>query len=668
MFIGLALILPVPFAVGALLPGAYTWGFSQWAVLPKFLWISVLLLYWLTTLYLLSARSRLYLTNAADTAKARTLSPVLWIVILAVGGVLFFVFRSRAYFYGDGYQILGWSHQRVFSPLIGSELHEPLSTILYRTATALLSPLFAGESELPCAIASVIGGTIALAGLLRFCWLAAEDLKVRLFILFTALTSACTLLLFGWVEHYTWSLAALLWTIAFTAQYFQTHKRLWLPVLTGMVAAAFHLLLAPIPLLVLVIAFPRKRRLPHTSLWLNMLIVASSIVAALVVTEVAPMISIVPLLPSKINPYWALSLEHLRDIFNLVLLVAPLGSVFVLLLFTRKKDLFQSELVQFLGSLTLTIFLISFWIDPVLGAPRDWDVLSMFGLPLSLLGALAIDAKLKHGISVHSLVPVVFLAAILIAPNVYEKHNENIALARLDGLIWQDPHYQVGYQKAFRCISWGTCLEEHTDRPDMAEKYFRRRMEADSSCDICWFNLGEISVKRGDLDSAVVRLGTALRMSPTTPVYLALYAKALQDAKQEDKLRPLLPQLAGLETTNLKALTAVAVVLGNKGDLTASLRASRLAFRISPWDYVVNENLGLVFSRLGPPDSAIYYLNRCIPKEPNTRREQLLGLLLLEQLKGGHGEDAQSTLAEFALQFPKSASLERLKALVNRPR
>lgn len=153
-------------------------------------------------------------------------------------------------------------------------------------------------------------------------------------------------------------------------------------------------------------------------------------------------------------------------------------------------------------------------------------------------------------------------------------------------------------------------------------------------------------------------------MSPSTPVYLALYATALQNLKQGDKLKPLLPRLAALETDNAKALSSAAVVLGNEGDLKNCLRLLRMAFRSLPWDMVVNEDLGVVFTKLGPPDSAIYYLGRCIPKEPEARREQLLAALIQEQMKGAHPEEAQNSLAEFMRQFPSSKNIARLKSLV----
>ena len=537
------------------------------------------------------------------------------------------------------------------------------------------------DPSVACSVVSCVGGVVGFWGLWRLCRVLSKngDFSHSIALMAAGLAGGCTVLFFGHLELYTWPLACLLWLLAAAIDHVNGKASAVVVWAWSVVTLAMEMMFFPTILVIVLMLIARKKRFKDQDKTfafglsfgkVTLGLVCCSFAAGLFFTLVPGVGSFAPICPNTRIPYSVLSGGHLIDLFNLCFLVAPLLPTVLCLYFVCRKNPATAALERgekLLSVSVLSLFLVTFWIDTELGALRDWDLLSFFGFPASVLSAILIirtcprrqTRGILTGLSICS-------ALVIVAPHVAERTKLEKVVARLDPMVWTDVHYQQDYQKAYRGIPWAVGVMTRANRADLAEKYFRRGLQADSTCDLCWFNLGELFMERGDLDSAVVRLGAAVRISPDTPVYLATYAWTLQRLKQRDKLEPLLPQLAALETDNSEALSAAAVVLGNEGKLSSALRLLRAERQLQPWDFTVLENLGMVFAGLGPPDSAIYYLQKCIPREPEARREQLFGVLVQEQIKGQHLEEAQASLTEFRREFPNDTTISQLQSYLDR--
>ena len=165
------------------------------------------------------------------------------------------------------------------------------------------------------------------------------------------------------------------------------------------------------------------------------------------------------------------------------------------------------------------------WLDPELGAPRDWDLLSYFGIPGSLLAALLITRSGGNSkvLAIQSMVCCV----LILSPQIYEKTHLPVALSRLDGLLWSDPHYATSYRGGKVAIQWGALLHE-ANRDDLALKYFRRCMQGGAFKDVAWYNLGAIYLQAGKGDSAEASMRNAYSLRPSNNEYRMGLITALQ--------------------------------------------------------------------------------------------------------------------------------------------
>jgi hypothetical protein len=657
-------LLPIFLALGAELQGRSTFGVSQWEALPTWLWIAFAATYYVVVA--VSFRIRNSFTALTETSRSLSVTTS-WLLggLVAVGlGLLFFLARSKSYFYGDGYIVIATAQKPLFSGISGDEVVKVLTILLSRTAATFFRPFTPGHPETAIAVLNSVGGVVAIAGLIRLGGTLSDSRAKRIFLISSSLTSACILLCFGWIEHYTWSMAALFWSLLFSIQYLKTEDRLWRPVLAWCITAGFELELLPLLFLLLAIVYLRRRGQLPSLLTLNLIVLSSSVLLAAIFNFVLPTVAIVPIYPRQANPYWVLSVAHLVDTLNITLLVAPLGLLLLAAGATGRREAKHSPDELFLGVGVTMLFLIFFWIDPTLGAPRDWDLLSLFGVPLTLYAAKIVIKPLSETTVRRALVPTACLAALIVGPSVYEKAHADVALAHLDRLLWVDPHYQTTYDSASRGITWGALVQTMTGHTELAEKYFWRRLKSVPNDDITWFNLGEIELARGRNDSAATAFERAYIAWPDHPIYVVRYAQALQ-ALKSDKVQPLLPRIVATDSDDPKVLRFGGLVLARAGKVMEAVTLFRKGCNLRPWDAEFNANLAIAFHQLRMPDSSIYYFQRALSLSPPDRRSQLYTGLIVEQLTYHRTEDARVSLAEFRRQCPGDTTINNIQTALD---
>lgn len=673
------LCLVVLLFIGYEYPSVYTWGFSAGSAFG-FLPFAVTILF-LASCAVPSIADALHsaLVSVVDlgTNSGRFVKAISVFGVSILIGTLFVAFRSRAPVFGDGYAVVANSILPLFSHLDSThELFKPLTVILYRIGATILTKQLNLDVQLAYGLISCLGGVVGFWGL----WRLARSLRTKpeesIALLAVGLTSGCTVLLFGHLELYVWPIAMMLWMFSYSIDFVNGRARARKAILWATLAFATQFMFFPIILVVLFLVVKTQSPTePHRLFALRLsagamswLIVAWSVICGVVFTMNPDAGSFVPVWPVGEHTYSLFLPSHLLDLFNLIILVAPLLPLALILgLWGRShRRLFEQRDEKLLAIFALTLFLVTLWLDPELGALRDWDLLSFFGFPASILAGVLLLNRFpgQRATSVITALSI-GLIALAIVPQVAGRQDADKAAARMDAMLWEDPHYQTTYDGALRGVPWAALLQTNTSRYDLAAKYFWRRISVDSKADICWYNLGEMALNHQQYDSALSKLEKAYQLSPQNDIYVVRYAEALQHLNQNDKVTPLLPRISAIESDNLKLLELAGVVLANAGKLEEALRLFRKAHAVRAWDYGPMQNLAFDFISLQQSDSAIYYLERTIRLAPSADRPNLFRGLLREQLKSGRMDDARRTLAEYRTQFPEGVGIKEVQQLLD---
>lgn len=616
--------------IGLVLPSRLTWGFGFWSVFPvpwSYLAIGIAVI-----LLVPAVNSRL--ARIADRVVGTVADLIVRMPVLISGPTfsvllfgLFYIFRSRALVYGDGYLILRAYTSADSSLFSNIEVMKPLSAPFYKLLYKLITAIHRLPAADVIAVISAVGGVVGFWALYRLSSLLSETRRGKWFLLFGALASGAIMLFFGYVENYTWATALALWSLALSVGYAKGSKRLWPALLLAVVATGFHVT-SVVFILVAVLAWMFRTGIPgrlnrrQVFRWSMLTAVAGSVITAVLV-QVTPVTDYLVLVwPIADNHYWMLSPAHIIDMVNIAVLVAPIAVVAILFTLGRTPSSEpRSTEVYVLASAALLALVAAFWINPELGAPRDWDLLSLFGFPASLWGAhRLLNRYAQVAARPGPLLGAAVVCAMCIVPNVAEKTNLKLAIDRLDPLLWEDPHYQTDYKHADRCSPWAFTI--HYDAgadPARTIRFYRRTVTADSNAYVGWFNLGIMYMDMDDNQLAYHCLTTSIQKNPN-------YIRALS------KLSELEVKMHRIDDAIKHARRAVAqdpnepitqtnlgIALGLKGDHQEALRHFRRAYDLQPNFWERSINLGLAYTNVKQADSAFVYLRDVVTAPPNLR-------------------------------------------------
>jgi tetratricopeptide (TPR) repeat protein len=331
--------------------------------------------------------------------------------------------------------------------------------------------------------------------------------------------------------------------------------------------------------------------------------------------------SLVRLWPSDNDPYWFFSLSHLIDILNEALLVAPVAVPALIYLSLRRGRQKALPENRFLGVVALFAFLFAFWVNPHLGAARDWDLLSLFGFPLTFwAGARIAEISSLSDENPWTLLLPIVTASVCLIPNLVEKNDPVVAAERLDQILWKVSHYQTDSRQAERSLMWAFTLERNVGRPKLALKHLHKRIEAAPDDFQALRGLGEVMF--ADLnqpDSGIYYLKQATSAAPQqADLWRKLAEMELDQGRYEDALTNA-RRAVRLSPDDINMHTQLAIVhlrLGNKREALNSLLS---AYRLAPQSCEQAINLGAMYTQMGIHDSAYHYLStglqlRCRPE------------------------------------------------------
>ncbi|MEA1980517.1 MAG: hypothetical protein U9N54_06045 [candidate division Zixibacteria bacterium] len=424
-------------------PNLRVWGFSIYAHFPIYIPIIIsvigliaLMILWKQSGRFAWASPHLPPTNAEGTYQAQNQnisSKTYWIIAgltTIIFGILFYLFKAKTFFLGDGYQAL--SLLATGNPIIkNTEPGEIYSHLFVKSFFLKNAALLSFQ------IISIFTGLIFIVSTFIFSNKIFEQTKDKLLFTFGILSGGYMLLSFGYVEYY--SIFVLSVTIyAYFGMLVALGKisKWWiipfalLPSLfhifgVTLLPSAIYLFFATTPFGEKVKAIQFKNKMLFGFLFI---LLSGLVFYYFYKNNIFFNYSIVRLEYDNfaLDGYSMISIPHIVDYINLLFLLLPgVGLLLFTLFNTRIKSLIKKREYFFLIIFVLSVMGAVFIFDPKLGMPRDWDLFCYAGIPLSIFFYYKlINNKKKYSIIIITLSTL--LGFISLTGRVGTLYNEEI--------------------------------------------------------------------------------------------------------------------------------------------------------------------------------------------------------------------------------------------------
>jgi tetratricopeptide (TPR) repeat protein len=501
--------------VASFVPSVRLWGVDYWSEFPVVIRLAMVAVLGLSLAPGIARTINSGFSSVFQSHGARLAG-------FGVLAVVFILFRSQGLSYGDGYTFpayLGAGQLPEFDP---HTMTQALDIVAHWALYRFVLMPFGGTVEISYAIWGAIAGVLSLWALV---WIASgltRDPGGRRLIVAAGVTSGAVVLWFGHVESYTLVNAAILWMIAFALDAQERGSRIWAAWGCWTLAVAFHqLALAVLPAVVWAHWRSRRRDTSVPSRTTVASIAGAGFLAWAVATHVHHQISafpvFVPIFPTEDSVYSAFSPDHLADMLNLILFLAPAAVAGLVVWLTRGGGRGpQMGRIGIVAVSAIAAWYFAFWVDPFIGAFRDWDLLAAFGIPMSIWAAATVVSRARQGRVVPWLwVPVAMLGLVHAGGFVAIVQDEFAAAMRVERMVKKDVHYGAGFFDGSRLPPWAAILSRALDRPDLAKHHLSRRVAIAPDDALAWANLGNAYQQLDMIDSAAVSYEAAVAEDST---------------------------------------------------------------------------------------------------------------------------------------------------------
>lgn len=330
--------------------------------------------------------SRFRLSRVVDGLNRFFFGPRVWprLALLLATPIFFYLLRGGTHFLGDGYILLSiFGH----GDKVLLKWTEPGAVLLAHALQTIQGGYSEKTALASFRLLSYLSGIICLWNFLSITKWLSDDPATRLVTLSTLVCSGVLVLFFGYVEHYPLVWATTTTFVALTCRSLKADRTLLLPIFVFFAACVIHLQILTLAPAVAYLGYLHLKRLRinHTISLVTIIAIVfctATLVALLVWKDwlrIDPKSIFLPLFTGRgaTPEYAAFSLKHCLDIANLTMLVYPgLISLAVLAgLGPRHKLDDPLSLFFTWGTLGSILFLVL--VDPSLGMPRDWDLMSL---------------------------------------------------------------------------------------------------------------------------------------------------------------------------------------------------------------------------------------------------------------------------------------------------
>ncbi len=494
--------------VAAYFPGLGFWGADMWSYYPVYVPAVLILIGIALTSGKLPGKAAVRFGKIGDSISKYPF----WLLVV-IAGVALFSLSQSTFFLGDGYLRLSDTQRGVY--FSGAEpLDTFLHNIFYTAANSLLfddaGSWFTGDTSyriisILCALGLLL--SLKRYGNKLFPENPAGSAWIIGLLLFTAGFSQ---MFFGYVESYTIVTYSILLFLLSSIHMIKSREYSLLPSLF----CALSILLHPVSAILLPSLFyayskviTERKAIQYAKPAILIVILTGLLLGLFTMGGLTPSemfnaytekSRLLPLFAGD-GSYGILSPGHLFDIFNQVVLAFP--AVFALPLLFRRSGSEDNYYARFLLIVSLLLFVPLLAVNPELGFARDWDLFSLFSIPLTLWVGLQLVNSKENRLKNTYLVVIVCL--LHTAPWIGVNASEAMSVDRAErlagtpywsgyarSLLYNDlsEYYykKKNYEKAFTLIEKSYeneknprflytlgCLAEKTGKTEKAESSFQ---------------------------------------------------------------------------------------------------------------------------------------------------------------------------------------------------
>ncbi len=581
----IALIIPAAWIVASFFPDTRLWGINFFGFFSGAVFIAL-------GVVTIAALAAIRVLAAKDPVTDTVPSQNPWRAFAALAPIasiaLFWFFRTRTHFLGDGYQILsqltGATPYIKPTETVEAFLHLAVRSFFGDTSAAVLSSY---------RLLSIAGGALyVLTAIFAAARLVERPVDRMLFVL-GLVTGGYGLLFFGYVENYTIFVLAVFWFCLaglFAAQ--GRCNRFWILVPLG-VTLALHVIgaaLIPAAVYLLIVDSPlaRLRRTAWIILGAAVLVAGGVLFVYLYRTNLFFRYAFVPLVPIEVTAehYTLFSWRHLLDYANLRLLIVPAAPVVLITLWSLVRSLKTAGRdLRFLLISVVSATIVTFVLDPKLGMPRDWDLFSFAAVPALLLFlTFTLSGKLISAARRRAVIYTIILGAVALGGRVAIQLSPTTAIDRLWTYIGLDharnrATYQVlrdyyieedepsradkieaRYQRDYPEAALGVRAESlaRSGQPDSAIALAEQAIRIDPIYWAGYSGLGYALIQKENYDSALTVLRIANGLNPNNPIVVHNLGYAWLWAGRRDKAETLWKRAYQLDTNQTQSLIYLA--------------------------------------------------------------------------------------------------------------
>ncbi len=512
-------------------------------------------------------------------------SRVVLIIAVLVGFVLlFWFFRVKTFFLGDGYLNLRFFLKGVTVGMAYLFQREPLAGFvasqLYHFFVSFGSSAPAEEAYRWMSILSGIGFVLVAWALIRY--LSVNRVE-RILLLVLLLASGASQLFFGYVENYSLAYTGILLFLFFGFAYAQGKISIVWPIAMFGIILTLHfgtLVFLPVLILLISLAVRRKQAIK---------LVASLIVMSIVCAVLLLICGYTPELLQSVfektgghlmswsgsitraQAYTVFTWNHFVDIVNFLILSYPAAVILfivVLVLFWKKPKPIGIE-VWFLLLTALCGLAFIFALNCELGMSRDWDILVPIsvGVPIAavtLWTTIAEDKDIRQRVLVIVGILLLLHSGVFIGVNADEQR----AMARFQ--VLQDENY---WSKNAQLNAYDELAFYHAEHHEyhQAVQYYTRYVTLDSTNKLSWKNLAWMHLAVRDTNRAIEVYQTMIRLGMKDSDMLTNFGMLLARQRQFSEGLAILKRAEELAPTSpqIKCNIGVVIAESEKADKKA---------------------------------------------------------------------------------------------------
>ncbi len=423
-------------------PELRLWGFNDWAFqtpLIKNLFFTIFMVLPFLILFFKDTNEASFENTNKNKYQIKTI--ITGIAVLLLFAISFVIFRAKTFFMGDGYLILSIMSSE--NPLMHSrEIGEFLvhQFVINLTGTGEEAALFSFQ------LISILSGILFIIGSFICSIKLFHSIEKRFLFTIGMSVGGYALLFFGYVEFYSlFVLSVLLYTITGLL----ISKGLinkWMIIPVQVLTIFFHIMgVTLLPGTIFILLMNSKLSAQSKKIKLLMALLLSVILIFMFSYFYSNFyffrFSFMPFVNDKftVEGYSLFSFKHIVDYINLLFILFPPLLFFIFLFKNNFSVHFKKAEIKFLIITIVSAFGAAFIFNPKLGMPRDWDLFSYAGIPLSLLFYYSfLEFKFKKHIPVSTIYFVIALSVLSLIPRVYTQNQPDMAIKKLDNLIELD--------------------------------------------------------------------------------------------------------------------------------------------------------------------------------------------------------------------------------------